>query len=158
MELQQSLIVIKTMGEGNDGVYCGLQSCTNLGLGLGTTFWSHQWKSKERYQWGHWESLGSGLQGNCYYQARFLQIRVELPLDKPIRRGAPVLSPKGVRVQIAFQYECLVGLCFSYGKLGLEARDCLNQVLATTSERIYREWLKTGFRCQAKLGGRSFRA
>ena len=35
-------------------------------------------------------------------QARFLRIRVELPLDKPIRRGAPVLSPEGVRVQIAF--------------------------------------------------------
>ena len=46
-------------------------------------------------------------------QARFLRIRVELPLDKPIRRGAPVLSPEGVRVQIAFQYERLVGLCFA---------------------------------------------
>ena len=56
-------------------------------------------------------------------QARFLRIRVELPLDKPIRRGAPVLSPEGVRVQIAFQYERLVGLCFSCGKLGHEARE-----------------------------------
>ena len=91
-------------------------------------------------------------------QARFLRIRLELPLDKPIQRGALVLSPEGVRVQIAFYYDCLVGLCFSCGKLGHEARDCLNQVSATTGERLYREWLKAGFRRQAKLGGRSFGA
>lgn len=35
-------------------------------------------------------------------QARFLQIKVEFPLDKPIQRGALVLSLEGVRVQIAF--------------------------------------------------------
>ena len=38
-------------------------------------------------------------------QARFLRIRVELPLDKPIWRGAPMLSSEGVKVQITFQYE-----------------------------------------------------
>ncbi|XP_075643181.1 uncharacterized protein At4g02000-like [Castanea sativa] len=59
-------------------------------------------------------------------QARFLRIRFELPLDKPIQRGALVLSPEGVRVQIAFQYERLVGLCFSCGKLRHEAKECLN--------------------------------
>ena len=75
-------------------------------------------------------------------QACFLRIRVELPLDKPIRKGAPVLSPKGVRVQIASQYERLVGLCFSCGKLRHEAKECLSKVSATTSERLYGEWLK----------------
>ena len=38
-------------------------------------------------------------------QARFLRILVELPLDKLIQRGAPVLSSEGVKVKIAFQYE-----------------------------------------------------
>ena len=75
-------------------------------------------------------------------QACFLRIRVELPLDKPIWKGAPVLSPKGVRVQIASQYERLVGLCFSCGKLRHEAKECLSKVSATTSERLYSEWLK----------------
>ncbi|XP_065620728.1 uncharacterized protein LOC136063773 [Quercus suber] len=91
-------------------------------------------------------------------QACFLRIRVELPLDKPIRRGTPVLSPEGVRVQIAFQYERLVGLCFSCGKLGHEAKECLSNVSATTGERLYREWLKVGFRRQTKSGGRNFGA
>ncbi|XP_030931302.1 uncharacterized protein At4g02000-like [Quercus lobata] len=77
-------------------------------------------------------------------QACFLQIRVELPLDKPIQRGALVLSPKGVRVQIAFQYERLVGLYFSCGKLGHEAKECLSKVSATMGERLYGEWLKVG--------------
>ena len=84
-------------------------------------------------------------------QARFLQIRVELPLDKPIRRGAPVLSSEGVTVQIAFQYERLVGLCFRCGKLGHEAKEYLSKVSATTVERLYGEWLKAGFRHQAKI-------
>ena len=45
-------------------------------------------------------------------QARFLRVRVEMPLDKPIPRGAPIFSSKGDKVWVAFQYECLVGLCF----------------------------------------------
>lgn len=91
-------------------------------------------------------------------QACFLRIKVEFPLDKPIWRGALVLSPEGVRVQIDFHYEHLVWLCYSCGKLGHEVRDCLNPVSATTSARLYREWLKVGSRRQAKFSGRSFEA
>lgn len=38
-------------------------------------------------------------------QAHFLCIIVELPLDEPIQRGAPMLIPKGVKVRIAFHYK-----------------------------------------------------
>ena len=44
-------------------------------------------------------------------QARFIRIRVEIPLDKPIRRGGCVASPEGDRVRVGFKYERLVGLC-----------------------------------------------
>lgn len=50
---------------------------------------------------------------------------VEMPLDKPVRRGGPVNSPEGDRVWVAFQYECLVGLCFNCGLLGHESKFCL---------------------------------
>nr|POE89688.1 hypothetical protein CFP56_38072 [Quercus suber] len=50
--------------------------------------------------------IGRVLEVDCKViaadQARFLRIRVEFPLDKPIQKGALVLSPEAVRVQIAF--------------------------------------------------------
>ena len=36
-------------------------------------------------------------------QARFLQIRVGIPLDKPIRRGSKIQGPEGDTVWIAFK-------------------------------------------------------
>nr|XP_023928912.1 uncharacterized protein LOC112040249 [Quercus suber] len=46
-------------------------------------------------------------------QAKFLRIRVDMQLDKLIRRGAPVLSPEGDTVWVAFQYERCVQLQLS---------------------------------------------
>lgn len=48
-------------------------------------------------------------------QARFLRVRVEVPLDKPLRRGGPVVSPEGDEARVVFRYECLVGWCFACG-------------------------------------------
>lgn len=57
-------------------------------------------------------------------QARFLQIRIEIPLTKPICRQAPIVSPEGEEVQVAFKYERLVGLCYNCGMLGHEFQEC----------------------------------
>ena len=54
-------------------------------------------------------------------QAHFLRVRVELPLDKLLRRGGVVASPKGDTVCIGFKYERLVALCFKCGRIGHEA-------------------------------------
>ena len=35
-------------------------------------------------------------------QTRFLRVCVEIPLDKPLRRGGPVVSPEGDEVRVAF--------------------------------------------------------
>lgn len=67
-------------------------------------------------------------------QARFVPIRVEMPLDKPIRRRAPVISPKGDKVWVAFQYERLLGLCFNCGLLGHEAKSCTTARLRISEE------------------------
>ena len=44
-------------------------------------------------------SIGELVEVDCKAfksdQSRFLQIRVEVPLDKPPRRGGPVISPEG---------------------------------------------------------------
>ena len=78
-------------------------------------------------------------------QAHFLRVRVELPLEKPLRRGGVVASPEGDKVYIGFNYERLVGLCFKYGRIGHEARDCSFHI-DHQQELPYGEWLKAGFR------------
>ena len=69
-----------------------------------------------------------------------------MPLDKLIRQGAPILSPKGDEVWVAFQYERLSGLCFHCGLLGHEEKACKTTKLKVGEESPYGEWLRAGFR------------
>ncbi|KAK7860216.1 hypothetical protein CFP56_042125 [Quercus suber] len=52
-----------------------------------------------------------------------------MPIDKPIQRGAPVLSPEGDQVWVAFQYERLLGLCFHCGLLGHESKSQCHELI-----------------------------
>ncbi|XP_075640356.1 uncharacterized protein At4g02000-like [Castanea sativa] len=45
-------------------------------------------------------------------QARFVKVRVELPLDKPLRRSGVVANPEGDKVRVGFKYERLVRFCY----------------------------------------------
>nr|POF18754.1 hypothetical protein CFP56_59888 [Quercus suber] len=51
-------------------------------------------------------SIGELVELDCksfnLNQARFLQIQVEVPLDKPLQRGGPVISPEGEMTCVAF--------------------------------------------------------
>ena len=38
-------------------------------------------------------------------QAYFVRVRVEIPLDKPLRQNGVVANPEGDMVQIGFKYE-----------------------------------------------------
>nr|POE56025.1 uncharacterized protein CFP56_64479 [Quercus suber] len=90
-------------------------------------------------------------------QAHFLCVRVELPLEKLLRRGGVVASPEGDKVCIGFKYERLVGLCFKCVRIGHEARYCSFHV-DCQQEFPYGEWLKAGFRktnTSVNNGGRS---
>lgn len=78
----------------------------------------------------------------------FLRVRVDILLDKPLRRGAPVVSFEGNRAWVAFEYERIVGLCFACGRLGHESKACPNTEHITTStaniETLYGKWMKAG--------------
>ena len=75
-------------------------------------------------------------------QARFIRIRLEVPLDKPIRRGGVVLSPEGDKLRVGFKYERLTGLCYNCGILGHEAKDCSTPRDSRQVEPPYGKWLK----------------
>nr|POE51941.1 uncharacterized protein CFP56_75213 [Quercus suber] len=79
-------------------------------------------------------------------QARFIRIRVEILLHKPIRRGGYVLSPEGDRVRVGFKYERMVGLCYQCGLFGHDAKECPNPKDQQLTENPYGEWLKAGQR------------
>ena len=57
-------------------------------------------------------------------QARFIRVRAEIPLDKPIHRGSSILNPEGDKIRIGYKYERLVGLYFQCGRFGHEAKEC----------------------------------
>ena len=51
-------------------------------------------------------------------QAKFMRVRVDLEIDKPLRRGAYITSLDGERLWLSFKYERIPIVCFICGKLG----------------------------------------
>ena len=88
-------------------------------------------------------------------QARFLRIRVEIPLNKPLQRGSPVISPEGDKALVAFKYERLVRLCYRCGMLGHEEKYCVVPLETVEGEHPYGEWMNVGYRgSQGNMGRR----
>ena len=77
-----------------------------------------------------------------------------MPIDKPIRRGAPVISPEGDKVCVAFQCEHLLGLYFNCSFLGHEAKVCTVSRIGECKESPYGDWLRADFRWQKEVRGR----
>jgi len=79
------------------------------------------------------QGIGKVIEVDCKAiasnQPRFRRVRVDMPLDKPIHWGAPMLSPKGDKVWVAFQHERLLGLCFHCVLLVHETKACKNTKL-----------------------------
>ena len=77
-------------------------------------------------------------------QAKFLRIRVEIPIDKPFRRGGNITNAEGERVWINFKYERLPTFCYICGILGHDDKHCHMSQSGGSKEKQYREWLKAG--------------
>ena len=57
-------------------------------------------------------------------QAKFMRVRVELEIEKPLRRGAYIVSSDEERLWLTFKYERLPTVCFICGKLGHDKKHC----------------------------------
>ena len=75
-------------------------------------------------------------------QAKFLRIRVEVQIDKPLRRGGYVKNDEGGRFWVDLRYERLPTLCYRCGILGHDEKHCQGSSLEQLSKRQYGEWLK----------------
>nr|POE62224.1 uncharacterized protein CFP56_71170 [Quercus suber] len=79
-------------------------------------------------------------------QAKFLRIRVEVSLDKPLRWGSKIKGPDGEVVWVVFKYERLISFSFRCGFLGHESKACEKPRDRTEQENQYGEWMKARFR------------
>ncbi|KAI7979780.1 Uncharacterized protein LOK49_Contig250G00003 [Camellia lanceoleosa] len=77
---------------------------------------------------------------------RTLRIRVEINIDKPLRRGLKVALGGRAAVWITLQYERLSNFCFHCNLLGHTMRDCGNRLLeGAPMEEVrlqYGPWLR----------------
>ena len=74
-------------------------------------------------------------------QAKFMRIRVDLQLDKPLRRGGRVAIVVGEKCWVSFRYERLPVFCFQCGKLGHDEKHCLD-LLDQQNPKQYGDWLR----------------
>ena len=78
-------------------------------------------------------------------QAKFMRVRVELEIDKPLRRGAYIVSSEEERLWLTFKYERLPIVCFIYGKLGHDKKHCPAARDWQTACHQYGDWLRAGW-------------
>nr|POE62312.1 uncharacterized protein CFP56_72888 [Quercus suber] len=78
-------------------------------------------------------------------QAKFMRVRVELEIDKPLRRGAYIASSEGERLWLTFKYERLPTVCFICGKLGHDKKHCPTSGVWQTACLQYGDWLRAGW-------------
>nr|POF23150.1 uncharacterized protein CFP56_63612 [Quercus suber] len=75
-------------------------------------------------------------------QAKFLRVRVEVQIDKPLRRGGYVKNVEGGRFWVDFRYEKLPTFYYRCGILGHDKKHCQASSLEQSAGKQYGEWLK----------------
>nr|POF06717.1 uncharacterized protein CFP56_47089 [Quercus suber] len=75
-------------------------------------------------------------------QARYMRVRTELPLNKPLRRGGYLMGMEGAKLWVTFKYERLPTVCYICGKLGRDDRHIVATKARQMTEYQYGDWLR----------------
>lgn len=75
-------------------------------------------------------------------QAKYMRVRVELMVNKPLRRGGYITSPEGARLWVTFKYKRLPVICFYCGRISHDVRHCAVPIAAQNHEPQYGDWLR----------------
>lgn len=75
-------------------------------------------------------------------QAKFMRIRVDLPIDKPLRRGGNIVGLDGEKFWVKFKYERLPTFCYYCGRMGHDDKHCHASLDTQSAERQYGDWLR----------------
>jgi len=86
-------------------------------------------------------------------QTRFLRIRIEIPLNKALRQGSPVVSPEGDKVLVAFKYERWLGCVSGVACSAMNQRSVYSTLIQQKGESLYGEGRKQGTEGEAKQTG-----
>nr|POF25896.1 hypothetical protein CFP56_75037 [Quercus suber] len=147
-EFQKSYPTTVMVGKRNDCFLGELQNNSHLGASMGLPFDLINEEARRDIGRG----IGRVTEVDCKAiaadQAKVLCVKVDMPLDKPIPCGAPILSLEGDIVWVAFQYKRLLGLCLRYGLLGHEAKVCSGLSVREGEELPYGDRLRAGGRRQ----------
>ena len=66
---------------------------------------------------------------------------MDLPINRPLRRGGNVVNPEGEKFWVSFKYERLPTFCFLCGILGHDERHCSGNSNNSEAHRQYGDWL-----------------
>ena len=75
-------------------------------------------------------------------QAKYMRVRTELPLDKPLRRGGYLMGMEGEKLWVTFKYERLPTVCYICGRLGHDDKHCVAMETRQVTEYQYGEWIR----------------
>ena len=88
-------------------------------------------------------------------QAKFIRIHVDLPIDRPLRKGSNIVNPKGEKFWVTFKYERLPTFSFLCGILGHDEKHCSGKSSTSKAHKQYRDWLQANG--GSKLGSETFK-
>ena len=75
-------------------------------------------------------------------QAKYLRIKVDLPIDKPLCRGGNVVGIEGDKYWVQYKYERLPIFCFICGMMGHDDKHCHAFPDGQQATPQYGEWLR----------------